>query len=91
MIDMGKTPKKHREKIGHVVSDKMDKTVVVRVNRFVQHPLYGKVVRRVTTLKAHDEQNACKQGDRVKVRETRPISKQKRWRVIDIVQRAQPD
>lgn len=88
---MGKTPKKQRERIGHVVSDKMDKTVVVSIDRFVQHPLYGKVVRRVTTLKAHDEQNACKQGDRVKVRETRPISKQKSWKVIDIVQRAQPD
>jgi small subunit ribosomal protein S17 len=74
---------------GLVVSDKMDKTVVVVVEDRVKHPLYGKVLRRTSKLKAHDEQNACGTGDRVLIMETRPLSATKRWRVVDIVERAQ--
>jgi small subunit ribosomal protein S17 len=73
---------------GLVVSDKMDKTVVVVVEDRVKHPLYGKVLRRTSKLKAHDEANACGTGDRVLVMETRPLSATKRWRVVDIVERA---
>lgn len=82
---------KRREWVGSVVSNKMDKTVVVAVDRFVSHPVYRKVMRRVTRLKAHDEQNSCKVGDRVRLIETRPISKDKHWRVIEIVERGQPE
>jgi small subunit ribosomal protein S17 len=67
----------------------MDKTVVVAVERFVRHPVYHKVQRRITKLKAHDEQNVCKVGDRVKLTETRPISKEKHWRVLEVVERGQ--
>ena len=74
---------------GVVVSDKMDKTVVVTVEDRVKHPLYGKVLRRTSKLKAHDEQNACGTGDRVLIMETRPLSATKRWRVVDIVEKAQ--
>ncbi|MFA0731792.1 MAG: hypothetical protein LKKZDAJK_001612 [Candidatus Fervidibacter sp.] len=74
--------------IGRVVSDKMDKTVVVAVDRLVRHPLYKKVVRRTTKFYAHDEQNECRVGDIVEIMETRPLSKLKRWRVVRIVQRA---
>jgi len=73
---------------GRVVSDKMDKTVVVAVERLVQHPLYKKTVKRVTRLKAHDEKNECKVGDKVSIIEGRPISKEKRWRVLKIIERA---
>ena len=73
---------------GRVVSDRMDKTVVVAVERLVQHPLYGKRLKRTTKLHAHDEQNDCHQGDLVEVMETRPLSKTKRWRVIRVVERA---
>ena len=73
---------------GLVVSDKMDKTVVVAVEDRVKHPLYGKVMRRTSKLKAHDEQNACGIGDRVLVMETRPLSATKRWRVVEIIERA---
>ena len=66
----------------------MDKTVVVSVNRRVQHPLYGKIMKRTSKFKAHDEQNACGIGDTVKVMETRPISKDKCWRVVEIIQKA---
>lgn len=82
---------KRREWVGSVVSNKMNKTVVVAVDRFVSHPIYRKVLRRVTRLKAHDEQNSCKVGDRVRLVETRPISKDKHWRVIEIVERGQPE
>ncbi|MDE3017497.1 MAG: 30S ribosomal protein S17 [Nitrospirota bacterium] len=82
---------KRREWVGSVVSNKMNKTVVVAVDRFVSHPVYRKVMRRVTRLKAHDEQNSCKVGDRVRLIETRPISKDKHWRVIEIVERGQPE
>jgi small subunit ribosomal protein S17 len=76
-----------REWVGQVVSDKMDKTVVVAVSRVVRHPFYRKILRRVTKLKAHDEKNECKVGDRVRLIETRPISKDKHWRVVQIVER----
>ncbi|MGN0503854.1 MAG: 30S ribosomal protein S17 [Ruminococcus sp.] len=74
--------------IGKVVSDKMDKTVVIAVEDSVKHKLYSKVIKRTYKLKAHDEQNACGVGDRVKVMETRPLSKDKRWRVVEIVEKA---
>lgn len=75
-------------RIGKVLSDKMDKTIVVAVERNVKHPLYGKVVKRTYKLKAHDENNECNIGDRVKVMETRPLSKHKRWRLVQIIERA---
>ena len=74
--------------IGTVKSDKMDKTVVVAVETNVRHKVYGKTVKRTYTLKAHDENNSCKVGDKVKVMETRPLSKDKRWRVVEIVEKA---
>ncbi len=73
---------------GYVVSDKMDKTVVVAVEDRVKHPLYGKVMRRTSKLKAHDEQNECGIGDRVLLMETSPLSATKRWRVVEILERA---
>jgi small subunit ribosomal protein S17 len=73
---------------GTVVSDKMQKTVVVAIQRRVPHPVYGKMVTRTTHVKAHDEQNAAKTGDTVRITETRPLSKDKRWRVVEIVERA---
>jgi small subunit ribosomal protein S17 len=73
---------------GLVVSDKMDKTVVVEVEDRVKHSLYGKVLRRTSKLKAHDEQNACGIGDRVLIMETRPLSATKRWRIVEIIERA---
>lgn len=77
-----------KSRVGVVISDKMQKTVVVAIERRVAHPVYGKMMTRTTTLKAHDEQNSAKQGDTVRVMETRPLSKDKRWRVIEIVERA---
>ena len=77
-----------KTRIGHVVSDKMEKTVVVSIERRVQHPVYGKMVRRTKRLKAHDENNDAKTGDTVRIMETRPMSKDKRWRVVEIVERA---
>ena len=74
--------------IGTVTSDKMDKTVVVAVQRNVSHKTYGKIVRETYKLKAHDENNECQEGDKVKVMETRPLSKDKRWRVVEIVEKA---
>lgn len=81
-----RTTRKVRE--GYVVSDKMDKTVTVAVEDRFKHPLYGKVVRRTSKLKAHDEQNACGVGDRVLLMETRPLSSTKRWRVVEILEKA---
>ena len=72
---------------GKVVSDKMDKTIVVAVEDHVKHPLYNKIVKRTYKLKAHDENNECNIGDRVKVMETRPLSKDKRWRLVEIVEK----
>jgi small subunit ribosomal protein S17 len=77
-----------KTRVGVVVSDKMQKTVVVAVERRVPHPIYGKMVTRTTRFKAHDEGNAAKVGDRVRIMETRPLSKDKRWRVVEIVERA---
>jgi small subunit ribosomal protein S17 len=84
------TPERRRRKTreGLVVSDKMDKTVVVAVEDRVKHALYGKVLRRTSKLKAHDEQNDCGIGDRVRIMETRPLSATKRWRVVEIMERA---
>jgi small subunit ribosomal protein S17 len=84
------TEQRNRRKVreGLVVSDKMDKTVVVMVEDRVKHPLYGKVMRRNTKLKAHDENNACGIGDRVQIMETRPLSATKRWRVVEILEKA---
>jgi len=77
-----------KERVGKVVSDKMDKTVVVAIEEHVKHPLYNKVVKRTYKLKAHDEKNECGIGDIVRVMETRPISKDKRWRLVEIVEKA---
>lgn len=74
--------------VGTVVSDKMDKTVVVAVQRNVRHKVYGKTVKKTYKLKAHDEENKCQVGDTVKVMETRPLSKDKRWRIVEIVEKA---
>lgn len=78
-----------KTRVGKVVSDKMDKTIVVAIETSVKHPLYKKIIRRTSKLKAHDENNECNIGDIVKVMETRPLSKQKRWRLVQIVEKAQ--
>lgn len=78
-----------KTRIGKVVSDKMDKTVVVAVERLVQHPLYKKAVKQTVKFKAHDENNESHIGDTVEIMETRPLSKEKRWRVVQIIERAQ--
>ena len=77
-----------KTRVGKVVSDKMDKTIVVSIVDNVKHPLYGKIVKRTVKLKAHDENNECNIGDIVKVMETRPLSKDKRWRLVEIVEKA---
>ncbi len=74
--------------IGTVTSNKMDKTIVVSVETSVKHPIYGKIVKRTYKLKAHDENNVCQVGDKVKVMETRPLSKDKRWRLVEVVEKA---
>ena len=79
---------RRKVRVGVVVSDGMDKTVVVRIDRQVRHPLYGKTVRRSSKLAAHDEQNDAHVGDTVRITETRPVSKTKRWRVVEVVERA---
>jgi len=76
-----------KEIIGIVISDKMNKTVSVQVERTTRHPLYGKVMRNYTTFKAHDEKNEAKKGDRVRIEETRPLSKTKRWRLIAVLEK----
>ena len=76
-----------KTRTGKVVSDKMDKTIVVAVEDHVKHPLYNKIVKRTYKLKAHDENNECKVGDTVKVMETRPLSKDKRWRLVEIMEK----
>ena len=77
-----------KTRVGKVVSDKMDKTIVVAIVDNVKHPLYNKIIKRTYKLKAHDEENTCKIGDRVRVMETRPLSKDKRWRLVSIVEKA---
>ena len=79
------TPQKAKERIGVVLSDKMEKTIVVQVSRLTRHPVYRKVVRRVMKLKAHDEKRQAKEGDRVRVAQTRPLSKEKRWRLVEVL------
>lgn len=74
--------------VGKVVSDKMDKTVVVAVEDSVKHPLYKKIIKRTVRFKAHDEKNECKSGDKVRIMETKPLSKDKRWRLVEILERA---
>lgn len=78
-----------KTRIGKVVSDKMDKTIVVAIEYNVKHPLYGKIMKRTYKLKAHDENQEARIGDRVKVMETRPLSKDKRWRLVEITEKAQ--
>ena len=77
-----------KTRVGKVISNKMDKTIVVAVEDHVKHPLYKKIVKRTYKLKAHDENNQCGVGDRVRVMETRPLSKDKRWRVVEIIEKA---
>ncbi len=78
-----------KTRVGKVVSNKMDKTIVVAIVDNVKHPLYKKIIKRTIKLKAHDENNVCNIGDKVKVMETRPISKDKRWRLVEIIEKAQ--
>ncbi len=77
-----------KTRVGRVVSDKMDKTIVIAIEDSVRHPLYKKIVKRTSKLKVHDENNECGVGDRVEVMETRPLSKDKRWRLVSIVEKA---
>ena len=77
-----------KTRVGKVVSNKMDKTIVVAVENHVKHPLYNKIVKRIYKLKAHDEENTCNIGDIVKVMETKPISKDKRWRLVEVMEKA---
>lgn len=77
-----------KTRVGVVVSDKMDKTIVVAIQDRVRHPLYKKIIKRTYKLKAHDEKNECHTGDKVRVMETRPLSKEKRWRVVEIIEKA---
>ena len=77
-----------KTEVGRVVSNKMDKTVVVAIEDSVKHPLYKKIIKRTVKLKAHDENNECSIGDRVRVMETRPLSKEKRWRLVEIIEKA---
>jgi small subunit ribosomal protein S17 len=84
--DLHRTTRKTR--VGLVVSDKMQKTVVVALERRVAHPIYGKMMVRTRNVKAHDEENSAKAGDKVRIMETRPMSKDKRWRVVEIIERA---
>jgi small subunit ribosomal protein S17 len=77
-----------KTRVGKVVSDKMDKTIVVAIEDHVKHPLYKKIVKRTYKLKAHDAENTCREGDTVRVMETRPLSKDKRWRLVEVLERA---
>ena len=77
-----------KTRIGVVVSDKMDKTIVVTIRTRVKHPLYGKIMNRTSKIKAHDEENQCGIGDTVKIMETRPLSKEKHWRLVEIIEKA---
>jgi small subunit ribosomal protein S17 len=78
---------RRKTRVGEVVSDKMDKTVVVAVTRLVRHPLYGRFVKKTSKFKVHDEKNECQTGDVVKIMETRPISKDKRWRLVEVTKK----
>lgn len=86
---MGNTTRgRRKERIGLVVSDKMDKSISVAIERQIKHPIYGKFVKKTTKLMAHDEENDANSGDTVRIRETRPLSKNKRWRLIEVIERA---
>jgi small subunit ribosomal protein S17 len=85
---MSEEKKAQRTIVGRVVSDKMDKTVSVAIERKIKHPVYGKYIRRTSKVLAHDAENACKTGDRVAIAECRPVSKNKSWSVVDVVERA---
>lgn len=84
-----KTRGRRKVRVGTVVSNKMDKTIVVAIENHVKHKLYGKVLKRTVKYKAHDENNECQIGDKVRIMETRPLSKEKRWRLVEIIERAQ--
>ncbi|NEZ05239.1 30S ribosomal protein S17 [Wenzhouxiangella sp. XN201] len=86
---MSSEDRKQRSVVGRVVSNKMDKTVTVRLERLVKHPLYGKYIRRSSKVHAHDPENSCNEGDTVRIEQTRPIAKTKAWQVIEVVERAQ--
>ncbi len=77
-----------KTRVGKVVSDKMDKTIVVLIEDNVKHPLYGKIIKKSIKLKAHDENNTCRIGDKVEIMETRPLSKDKRWRLVEVIEKA---
>ena len=85
---MSEEQKTRRTVVGRVVSDKMDKTVSVAIERLIKHPVYGKYIRRTSKVLAHDDANECKAGDRVAISECRPISKSKSWKVVDVIERA---
>lgn len=85
---MSETRGIRKTRVGMVVSDKMDKTIVVEIKTRVRHPLYGKIMNRTSKLKAHDELNTCGVGDKVRVMETRPLSREKRWRLVEIIEKA---
>ncbi len=89
MSDNNQTNQEVGTLTGRVVSDKMDKSITVLIERLVRHPLYGKQLRRSTKIKAHDENNICQQGDLVRIKETRPISKTKSWTLVDVVEKAE--
>jgi len=86
---MSTEEKVQRSQVGRVVSNKMDKTVTVRLERLVKHPLYGKYIRRSSKVHAHDETNDCNEGDTVRISQCRPLSKNKSWQVVEVVERAQ--
>ena len=77
-----------KTRVGYVVSDKMDKTVVIAIEDNVKHPVYGKIIKRTLKVHAHDEENTCGVGDKVEIMETRPLSKTKRWRIVEIIEKA---
>ncbi|MBO1530026.1 30S ribosomal protein S17 [Psychrobacter sp. F1192] len=89
MSDNNQTDQQVSVLTGRVVSDKMDKSITVLIERLVRHPLYGKQLRRSTKIKAHDENNVCQQGDLVRIKETRPISKTKSWTLVDVVEKVE--
>jgi len=86
---MAERTSRRKVRVGTVVSDKMDKTIVVKVETRMPHPLYGKIVRRTKKYTAHDEENQCRVGDLVRIMETRPLSRTKRWRLVEIVEKAE--
>ena len=88
MSEMAQNRGMRKTRIGVVVSDKMDKTIVVKLSTRVKHPLYSKYINKTTKIKAHDENNECGVGDTVKVMETRPLSREKRWRLVEIIEKA---